>query len=447
MSETIIAQATPHGSSAIAVIRVSGPLSRTIAREACKIDSPTPRQAKLANYHNHLNDCIDQVIITYFDQGRSYTGSDTLEICPHGNPLIVELILKDLIDRGCRIAQAGEFTKNAFIAGKIDLTQAEAVAKIINANSEAEIKIANNNLKGKLSKILLKHQKDMIDLKAKIEAYLDFPEDDIPQQEKKVLRTKIEDVHNGIVKLIQSAKETHAFKGRIRILLLGPPNAGKSTIFNELIGSDRALVSDIQGTTRDYINEDLFLDDFKIELIDAAGIHSGKGNLEKAGISKTLGLMKEVNLILCVLDSSLPYPNDFFSLVDFENISVLLIENKSDLDHVLEIKEDAYDHRITISATNQSDIEKLKHKILELIKTNIDYDPVNSLAVESRHKKHLSEIDKSLMETARILEAGVDFELMAYELDTGLHSIGEIIGRKDNEDMLDSLFNQFCIGK
>ena len=156
MSETIIAQATPHGSSAIAVIRVSGPLSLTIAREAFKIVSPTPRRAKLANYHNHLNDCIDQVIITYFDQGRSYTGSDTLEICPHGNPLIVELILKDLIDRGCRIAQAGEFTRNAFFAGKIDLTQAEAVAKIINASSEAELKIANNNLKGKLSNILLK---------------------------------------------------------------------------------------------------------------------------------------------------------------------------------------------------------------------------------------------------------------------------------------------------
>ena len=447
MSETIIAQATPHGSSAIAVIRVSGPLSLTIAREACKIDSPTPRLAKLANYHNHLNDCIDQVIVTYFDQGRSYTGSDTLEICPHGNPLIVELILKDLIDRGCRIAQAGEFTKNAFIAGKIDLTQAEAVANIINASSEAELKIANNNLKGKLSNILLKHQEDMIDLKAKFEAYLDFPEDDIPQQEKKVLRAKIKAIHNGITKLIQSAKETHAFKGRIKILLLGPPNAGKSTIFNELIGSDRALVSDIQGTTRDYINEDLFLDDFKIELIDAAGIHSGKGNLEKAGISKTLGLMQEVNLILCVLDSSLPYPNDFFSLVNFENISVLLIENKSDLDHVLDVKEDAYDHRIKISATNQSDIEELKQKILKLLKSNIDYDPTNSVAVESRHKKHLSEIDKSLMETARILEASVDFELMAYELDSGLHSIGEIIGRKDNEDMLDSLFNQFCIGK
>lgn len=447
MSETIIAQATPHGSSAIAVIRVSGPLSLTIAREACKIDSPTPRRAKLANYHNHLNDCIDQVIITYFDQGRSYTGSDTLEICPHGNPLIVELILKDLIDRGCRIAQAGEFTKNAFFAGKIDLTQAEAVAKIINASSEAELKIANNNLRGKLSNILVKCQEEMIDLKAKFEAYLDFPEDDIPQQEKKVLRTKIEVIQNGITKLIQSAKETYAFKGGIKVLLLGPPNAGKSTIFNELIGSDRALVSDIQGTTRDYINEDLFLDDFKIELIDAAGIHSGTGDLEKAGISKTLGLMQEVNLILCVLDSSLPYPNDFFSLVDFTNISVLLIENKSDLDHVLDVKEDAYDHRIKISATNQSDIEELKQKILELIKSNIDYDPMNSVAVESRHKKHLSEIDKSLMETARILEASVDFELMAYELETGLHSIGEIIGRKDNEDMLDSLFNQFCIGK
>ena len=287
----------------------------------------------------------------------------------------------------------------------------------------------------------------MIDLKAKFEAYLDFPEDDIPQHEKKVLRTKIEAIHNGITKLIQSAKETCAFKGRIKVLLLGPPNAGKSTIFNELIGSDRALVSDIQGTTRDYINEDLFLDDFKIELFDAAGIHSGKGDLEKAGISKTLGLMQEVNLILCVLDSSLPYPNDFFSLVDFENISVLLIENKSDLDHVLDVKEDAYDHRIKISATNQSDIEELKQKILELLKSNIDYDPINSVAVESRHKKHLSEIDKSLMETARILEASVDFELMAYELETGLHSIGEIIGRKDNEDMLDSLFNQFCIGK
>lgn len=447
MSETIIAQATPHGSSAIAVIRVSGPLSLTIAREACMIDSPTPRRANLATYHNHLNDCIDQVIITYFDQDRSYTGSDTLEICPHGNPLIVELILKDLIDRGCRIAHAGEFTKNAFFAGKIDLTQAEAVAKIINASSEAELKIANNNLRGKLSNILLKHQEEMIDLKARFEAYIDFPEDDIPQQEKKVLRTKIEAIHNGITKLIQSAKETHAFKGRIKVLLLGPPNAGKSTIFNELIGSDRALVSDIQGTTRDYINEDLFLDDFKIELIDAAGIHSGKGNLEKAGISKTLGLMQEVDLILCVLDSSLPYPNDFFSLVNFENINVLLIENKSDLDHALDIKEDAYDHRIKISATNQSDIEELKQMILELIKSNIDYDPTNSVAVESRHKKHLSEIDKSLMETARILETSLDYELLAYELGTGLHSIGEIIGRKDDEDMLDSLFNQFCIGK
>ena len=147
------------------------------------------------------------------------------------------------------------------------------------------------------------------------------------------------------------------------------------------------------------------------------------------------------------MDSSITYPNEFFLLVDFENISVLLIENKSDLDHVLDIKEDAYDHRIKISATNQSDIEELKQKILELIKSNIEYDPTNSVAVESRHKKHLSEIDKSLIETARILEASVDFELMAYELDTGLHSIGEIIGRKDNEDMLDSLFNQFCIGK
>ena len=132
---------------------------------------------------------------------------------------------------------------------------------------------------------------------------------------------------------------------------------------------------------------------------------------------------------------------------NFENISVLLIENKSDLDHVLDIKEETYDHRIKISATNQSDIEELKQKILELIKSNIEYDHTNSVAVESRHKKHLSEIDKSLMETARILEASVDFELMVYELDTGLHSIGEIIGRKDNEDMLDTLFNQFCIGK
>ena len=147
------------------------------------------------------------------------------------------------------------------------------------------------------------------------------------------------------------------------------------------------------------------------------------------------------------MDSSLPYPNDFFSLVDFENISVLLNENKSDLDHVLDVKEDAYDHRIKISATNQADIEELKQMILEVLKSNIDYDPMNSVAVESRHKKHLSEIDNSLMETARILEASVDFELMAYELETGLHSIGEIIGRKDNEDMLDSLFNQFCIGK
>ena len=187
MPDTIIAQATPPGSSAISVIRISGELTSSIAKAACKIEFPAPRRANLADYHTLSDDCIDQVILTYYQKEKSYTGEEILEICTHGNPLIVELIIKDLLERGCRIAEPGEFTRKAFLAGKIDLTQAESVAKIINSKSQAELKIANNNLRGKLSDKLIEQQNHMLDLKAKLEAYVDFPEDDIPQKDKQLL--------------------------------------------------------------------------------------------------------------------------------------------------------------------------------------------------------------------------------------------------------------------
>lgn len=448
MPDTIIAQATPPGSSAISVIRISGELTSSIAKAACKIEFPAPRRANLADYHTLSDDCIDQVILTYYQKEKSYTGEEILEICTHGNPLIVELIIKDLLERGCRIAEPGEFTRKAFLAGKIDLTQAESVAKIINSKSQAELKIANNNLRGKLSDKLIEQQNHMLDLKAKLEAYVDFPEDDIPQKDKQLLLGEIYNVQSAISKLIQSAEETKSFKGKVKALLIGPPNAGKSTIFNSLIGTERALVSEEAGTTRDYINEDLFLDDFIVEIIDAAGIHNGKGHLEVAGIDKALSLIPEVDLLICILDSSVPYPSEFFSLVKLnETKKVLLVENKTDLERALQWNDQPFENTISITATNEDDIKDLKKYIGDILREYFNYDPKHSLAIEARHVIHLKEIDESLHKSKSLLEHGEDFELVSFELEEGMIAIGNIIGAKDNEDVLDSLFNQFCIGK
>ncbi len=447
ISDTIFALATPYGSSALAIVRISGPLCEKIAQEACSIPLPCSKVATLRNYRSLKRDCIDQVVATYFRKGHSYTGDATLELCTHGNPLIVELIFQDLIERGCRAAEPGEFTRNAFLNGRIDLTQAEAIATMISASSKAELKVANNNLKGRLRETLLSIQEKILNLKAKIEVGIDFPEEDIPEEDRKELSNELKDILRELNDLAGQAEQTNVFKGQIKVLLVGPPNVGKSTLFNELIGIDRALVSPSAGTTRDYISNELTLGDFKIELIDAAGIRESDNRLENAGILKTLSLAKRADLILCILDSSLPFPDGFFEkLGPNDGIARIIIENKSDLTRRLKTS-DKDEWRLSICSKDNSDVKKVKTLIEKKLTTLFDYDPKCNLLVESRHRKHLMDAVNNLCNAQKNMIGLKGLELSTCDIDVAMNALGEIVGEKTNEQVLDALFKNFCIGK
>ena len=312
MTDTIIAQSTPPGQSALAMIRVSGPLCDEIAKSALKLPSPTPRVSYLRNYRSLDSQTIlDQVVAVVYPIGKSFTGETTLEITCHGNTFIARKIIEDLLERGCRTAKPGEFTKRAFLSGRIDLTQAESIAELISAKSDAELKIANLNLAGAQGNAYKSLQEKILRLQAQLEASIDFPEDDIESQSKSSFINVIDSIIEEMTRLIESCDKKKILSNAIKILILGPANVGKSTLFNSFIGLERALVSNDPGTTRDYISSQVPIEDYRVEFIDCAGIRKTDDSTENLGIEKTIQIIDEAFLILFVIDGSIPYPTDF----------------------------------------------------------------------------------------------------------------------------------------
>ncbi|MFP6900053.1 MAG: tRNA uridine-5-carboxymethylaminomethyl(34) synthesis GTPase MnmE, partial [Opitutales bacterium] len=331
-ADTIVALATPVGEAAIGIVRVSGALCADLPGVVFKLPSPTPRVAHLATYHDIGGKELDQILFIYYEKGKSYTAQPSLEIFCHGNPLILRKVIDDLVGRGCRLAEPGEFTRLAFLSGKIELVQAEAVATLIRARSDRALEIANRHLRGETGKGVNRMIKRLLEIVAQLEVYVDFPHEDLPPEDVANSIEKMESLATEMAKAAETGKFAHLLDAGIQTLIVGEPNVGKSSLFNALCGKDRTIVSEEPGTTRDYVGERLHLGSFEVELIDTAGIRDEATGLELNGMERTLDLAKDTDFFLLTLDGTAPSPALPPSFLEpLETNNCIVINNKMDL--------------------------------------------------------------------------------------------------------------------
>ena len=451
MGDTIVAQATPSGESALALIRLSGELCLKIIKESCGLPYPTPRNAYYKKYISVSNDTIDQVVITYYEEKKSFTSERSLEITCHGNPIIVRSIIEDLLERGCRIAKPGEFTLKSYLNGKIDLIQAEAIADLIGAKSKIAIELANKNLNGELSDKISRIQSKCIEQQAIIEAFIDFPEDDIGSEQTENVIKELEKSAKEIKSLLDISERCDIFNDIINVVLVGPPNVGKSSLFNCIVGNERAIVDKEAGTTRDFIEQKIYLGKTYINMYDTAGLREGKNRIENVGISKTKELIENSDLLLLVLDNSSPYPRSFNKEIKslLQTNNVILILNKTDLTTKLDLSDTQLNHLEKCYSTikDKTSIDEIIIKISTQLNTLFEKHKEFGLYVNMRQSNSLKASYVSIDTCISRITSRIDIEFCVPDLKNVILNLGEIVGVKDNEDMLDQLFSNFCIGK
>ena len=446
--DTIAALATPTGTSAFAVLRISGSDTLEITK-AIAGALPTPRQAHRSDYRDQAGHLVDDVLLTLYRGPASYTGEDTLEISCHGNPYIAQRILEDLITRGCRPAQAGEFTQRAFLNGMMDLSQAEAVMDLIHARSERALAAANQQLRGSLGRKMDELVAGLIGLLARIEAYIDFPEEDLPQEDQAWVKAESQRLLKLTVILLATNHYGNILRDGLKTVIIGETNVGKSSLLNRLLGRERALVSDQPGTTRDYLEEPILLGDHCLRLIDTAGLNSDPADLERLGIEKSLERMAVADLVLLVMDASKPRPSLPEPVIKYlrpEN--TFIIWNKCDLvtpnDKPAGWTEYSAVSTSALDGTGMEDLRGALEKRAESFHVELGSDLI---AINARHADALARAKAGLGAAIDLLDAAQPIELVSSELRGALAAYGEIAGKIDNEQVLDQLFSSFCIGK
>ena len=449
-TDTIAAIATPKGESAIALLRVSGPECAALTSSIFDRQSaPLPRKSIHGTYRSKAGTALDDVVYTFYRGPKSFTGENTLEIASHGNPLLTARILEDLVSRGCRQADPGEFTKRAFLNGRMDLTQAEAVMELIQARSEKALKAAHNQLRGAFGRQLAELKEQLLANVAMIEAYIDFPEEDLPPEQKAAQVTSVQNVSTYCSRLMDSSKYAAFLRDGVKTLIIGAPNAGKSSLLNCLLGFDRAIVSEEPGTTRDFLRERIIIGEHSIQLMDTAGLRESATGIEKEGIRRSIELADEVDVYLLVEDSMEPHPtlpDEIKAHLNRDNC--ILIRNKSDLSGANRDRGglDAYEV-VAVSAKSGDGLEDLKEALLRLIEERFSSDEDDMVLVNARHNAALAELKECLESALGKFEIDEAAELIASDMRGALDAIGRILGRIDNEEMLDTLFSTFCIGK
>lgn len=446
--DTIAALATPAGVSAIAVLRISGSDTQAVAAALCG-QPPEPRRVVHLDYRGMDGRLIDDVLVTFFKGPQSYTGEDSLEVSTHGNPFIAQKVLEDLLARGCRPAEPGEFTQRAFLNGRMDLSQAEAVMDLIHARSERALAAANAQLRGALGRRMEELIATLLNTLARIEAYIDFPDEDLPPEDRAIVTQQCGDISLSINELMATSRYGEMLRDGVKTVIVGAPNAGKSSLLNALVGRERALVSPEPGTTRDFIEERLVVGPHCLRLIDTAGLNPSPAPLERLGMAKTLERAAEADLFLVVLDASQPrspaLPEAILASLTPANALVVL--NKSDLPAALPpLPSLAAVPALNVSALTGAGLPELRAAIAARADAfaGIASDGV---AINARHAHALALAREGLREALAKLQSAGPVELVASDLRSVLAAFGEITGRIDNERMLDQLFATFCIGK
>jgi tRNA modification GTPase len=440
--ETICALSTPQGIGAIGVIRVSGERTFEIVNKIFKGGSRSKNLSKVDSHTIHFgtiqdgNVIVDEVLVAVFKTPRSFTKEDVVEISCHGSDYIIRYILKLLLQNGCRMAQAGEFTQRAFLNGQFDLVQAEAVADLIAADSEAAHKTAMNLMRGGFSNQLKKLREELIHFASLVELELDFGEEDVEFAERDDLKSLILKIQGFLKSLIDSFDAGNVIKEGLPVAIIGPPNAGKSTLLNVLLNEERAIVTEIAGTTRDVIEDVLFIEGIKFRFIDTAGIRETKDIVESIGIERSKDAMRRAEIVL-LLSDSLDSNEDFIS--EFDEEKIIRVRNKIDL-----VEKAANIDGLGISAKNNIGINELKAAIVAKAKVKKQAD---TMLTNLRHFEHLVKANEALSEVLNGLDLGITGDFLAQDIRLSLHHLGEITGAISSDDLLANIFSKFCIGK
>jgi tRNA modification GTPase len=451
LEDTICALATPMGTGAIGVIRISGPKAISIVSDCFKgknlneVPTHTLHLGKMMDG----KEIVDEVLAAVFVAPKSYTGDHTIELSGHGSPYILQRILELLVKNGCRMAQAGEFTLRAFLNKKLDLSQAEAVADLIASSSSESHRTAMNQMRGGFSKQILDLKERLVNFASLIELELDFSEEDVEFASRPELKQLVSNIVEIITLLLDSFKYGNAIKNGIPTVIAGKPNAGKSTLLNALIKDDRAIVSDIAGTTRDVIEESFVIKGVSFRLIDTAGIRKDSVDvIENIGIEKTFERIQKASIIMYMFDASTTDENSLREeLAQFDGINAVIVPvaNKTDLP---EAKNQSYNDElnvIPISCKTSTGLELLEERLVEIIEKDKVKNDI--IITNLRHYEALNNARESLRAVLGSMESGRSGELLAFDIRKGIFHLGEITGDISTDDLLANIFSKFCIGK
>jgi len=455
--DTIAAIATPLGEGGLAVVRVSGAQALVVADKsflpAGKYSlKPSAAPTHTIQYGKIIRGgkVIDEVLLAVLRAPRTFTREDTVEISCHGGILPAKLVLDTLLANGARLAEPGEFTRRAFLNGRIDLAQAEAVADLIHSRTELALAAANEQLAGKLSKRINRLRDDLMHTLAHVEAHIDFPDEDIAPDTKAQLLRRLENGIEFMDELLRTANEGQILRRGIRAAIVGRPNVGKSSLLNQLLGRDRAIVSPIAGTTRDTIEETANIRGLPVVFIDTAGLREARDGIEQEGIRRSRESLANAEFIIHVLDASEPLAGeDENYMAEFAGKKRILVRNKVDLPVKLsESRIPNSEFRIVdVSCVSGQGIEALKHAIKELVWSGEIKAEMLQVMINSRHQDALNRARASVQMTINALRNDATLELAAMDLRIAVNAVGEIVGKTATEDLLDSIFSTFCIGK
>lgn len=446
-TDTIAAIATPRGNAGVGVIRISGSATKEIIQKLCATDLE-PRKATLAKIHDQQNRLIDQVLLIFFPSPHSFTGEDVLELQGHGGTVVLDMLLEHVLSLGCRQARAGEFSERAYLNGKIDLAQAEAIADIIESHTRSAVRGAMRSLEGEFSKEVYKLVEDLVHLRMLAEAYMDFPDEEISEIPQKEFTDKLDDLTNGIRQLLAMASKGNLLRDGFHLVLAGKPNAGKSSLLNTLTKNDTAIVSEQAGTTRDIIRDRIDLDGLVIDITDTAGLRHTTDVIESEGVRRAQKELEKADRVLLIIDEA-DYDQELAGeLLDFvdDETPVTIIRNKIDLlGKQPEIIRNNNQYEILLSIKTGIGVDLLYQHLREVVATESLTEGV--FTARRRHLEALEEAQALLLNAAGHLTPFIQLELLAEDCRQAQKSLNTITGEFSSEDLLGRIFSSFCIGK
>jgi len=445
MTDTISAIATANGIGSIAIIRLSGDKALSIAKKLTKHENFTPRFATLQNVYDADDALIDEAIVIYFKGPYSFTAEDVVEIQCHGGFIVAQSILKATLDAGARLANAGEFSKRAFFNGRIDLSEAEAIAQLIEAKSEDAAKILATQMKGSLKEFIEQVRDEIIHILAYSEVTIDYAEEDLPPDLVEQIQVKLDELYKLLQKTLVASKSRQGLMQGFRVAIVGKPNVGKSSLLNALLNYNRAIVSDIAGTTRDTIEEQVKVGTHLIKIVDTAGIREAGDAIEKIGIERSLEAIEQSDIVIALFDGSREADEEDKKIVELlqehsENKEIIIIRNKIDLEQKLALPRVKFDLEIN----SKEDVTKLIEKLENIMDRSNSSDEI--MLISERQIQAVENTMKNIQEAYEPLEFQ-ELEIFSFHLNEAVKEMASITRPFENDEMLDKMFGSFCLGK